>query len=223
MKKRIGGDRRARGRFEIVGTLSGTLETIQRLGLRNIGTGGALIESNVPLPVGSRLTGKLTVDGQTREVKAEVRHGSGHRIRGAGERYLVGVEWVDMATPIDDLVPDTGKLGKTGQRSVPERRRAGRMPTRDGSEISRPSWTTVELVDISTIGVLFVAPHEMAPGERGQLRIRLGDKGFVSEIEIQRVDRHTSAVKGYRIGAVFTALEDGHRLTLEEFIGTARH
>ena len=128
-----------------------------------------------------------------------------------------------MATPIDDLVPDATKHRRETQGSVPERRRADRIPTRDGSEISRPAWTTIELLDISTIGVLFVAPQEMAPGERGQLRIRLGDRGFVSEIEIQRVDRHPSVFKGYRIGAIFTALDDVHRVTLEEFVGTARH
>jgi hypothetical protein len=223
VKRRIGGDRRARGRFEIVGTLSGTLETTQRLELRNVGPGGALIESKVPLPIGSRLTGRLTLEGQTREVKAEVRHTIGQRVRGGSECYLVGIEWVDTPTPIDDLVPDAAKHGKESQRSTPERRRAGRMPTRGGSEISRPAWTTIELVDISTAGVLFVAPQEMAPGEKGQLRIRLGEKGFVSEIEIRRVDRHSLAFKGYRIGAIFTALDEVQRETLEEFIRTARH
>jgi hypothetical protein len=221
VKRRIGGDRRARGRFEIVGTLSGTLETTQRLGLRNVGPGGALIESKVPLPIGSRLTGKLSLEGQTREVRAEVRHAAGPTGRG-GERYLVGVEWVDM-TPIDDLLREPARPGRESQAPVPERRRAGRMTTREGAEIYRPAWTTIELVDISTIGVMFVAPQEMARGEKGQLRLRLGDKDFVSEIEVSRVDRHPSASRGFRIGATFTVLDDIHRATLEEFIGTARH
>lgn len=223
MKRRIGGDRRARGRFEIVGTLSGTLETIQRLGLRNIGPGGALVESKVPLSIGSRLTGRLSLDGQTREVRAEVRHAGGYAVRGGGERYVAGIEWVDMATPIDDLLREAARLGREAVRSAPERRCAGRMTTRDGSEINRPAWTTIELADISSIGVLFVAPQEMSPGDKGQLRIRLGGKDFVSEIEVRRVDKHASASRGYRVGAIFTVLEDVHRATLEEFISTARH
>ena len=221
MKRRIGGDRRARGRFEIVGTLSGTLETTQRLGLRNVGSGGALIESKVPLPIGTRLTGRLSIEGQTREVRAEVRHASGPTGRG-GERYLVGIEWVDM-TPIDDLLRDPARPPRENQAPVPERRRAGRTTTREGAEIYRPAWTTIELVDISTIGVLFVTPHEMSPGEKGQLRVRLGDRDFVSEVEVSRVDRHPLPSKGFRVGAVFTVLDDVHRKTLEEFIGTARH
>ena len=41
MKRRLG-DRRVRPRFEIVGELWGTLETVLRLPLRNVGIGGAL-------------------------------------------------------------------------------------------------------------------------------------------------------------------------------------
>jgi hypothetical protein len=63
----------------------------------------------------------------------------------------------------------------------------------------------------------------MSAGEKGQLRIRLGDRDFVSEVEVARVDRHPVPSKGFRVGAVFTVLDDIHRKTLEEFIGTARH
>ena len=45
------GDRRIRPRFDIVGDLLGTLETVLRLPLRNVGRRGALIHSHVPLPI----------------------------------------------------------------------------------------------------------------------------------------------------------------------------
>lgn len=224
MTRRIGGDRRVRGRFEIVGTLSGTLELVERLTLRNVGQGGALVESKVPLPVGSRITGRLSLDGQTREVKAEVRHLTAYRPRGGGgeERHLVGVEWVDIPAPIDVLRRNASGSGKEQQSPVPDRRRAGRIAIRDGSEIQRPTWTTVELIDISTAGVLFVAPQEIAVGERGQLRMRFGEKGFVAEIEVRRSDRRGLTAHGCRIGAIFTALDDVQLATLDAFIGTAR-
>ena len=228
MKRRIGGDRRVRGRFEIVGTLSGTLETIHRLGVRNVGPGGALVESMVPLPVGTRVTGRLSLDGQTREVKAEVRHMEQHRVRGGDGRYLIGIEWVDVPMAIDDVLRDdvlrhVGRTGKEHAGSVPERRRAGRVPIREGSEIQRPTWTTVALIDISSAGVLFVASQEIPLGETGQLRMRLGDNGFVGEIEVRRVDRRALPSGGYRIGAVFTVLDHVQQAILEAFISTARH
>ena len=49
MRRKIG-DRRIRPRFDIVGDLWGTLETVLQLPLRNVGRGGALIHSHVPLP-----------------------------------------------------------------------------------------------------------------------------------------------------------------------------
>ena len=49
MRRKMG-DRRIRPRFDIVGDLWGTLETVLRLPLRNVSRGGALIHSHVPLP-----------------------------------------------------------------------------------------------------------------------------------------------------------------------------
>ena len=50
MRRKIG-DRRIRPRFDIVGDLWGSLETVLRLPLRNVSRGGALIHSHVPLAV----------------------------------------------------------------------------------------------------------------------------------------------------------------------------
>jgi hypothetical protein len=200
--------------------LSGTLETIQRLPVRNLGPGGALIESTASLSVGSRLTGRLLLNGQSREVKAEVRHATTKPLRSESARYLVGIEWVDVAAPLEGMIfGDPVKSRRQTSRPGPERRQGARMKAKAGAEISRPSWTTVELVDISTSGVLFVVPQGIGPGDRGQLRIRLGDKGFAGEIEVLRV--HSDRA-GLRAAAVFTTLDEASRTTLEEFIGSAR-
>ena len=49
MERRLG-DRRGRPRFEIVGELWGTLDTALSMPLLNVGRGGALVRSTVPLP-----------------------------------------------------------------------------------------------------------------------------------------------------------------------------
>ena len=93
VKERIRGDRRTKNRFEMVGTLPATLETWHRHKVRNLSPGGALVESTIPLPPGSRLTGRLSFQGSHRDVKAEVRYTQeeGSRV-GSGEVFdRVGV------------------------------------------------------------------------------------------------------------------------------------
>ena len=224
MRKRIGTDRRTRSRFEIVGTLSGTLETLQRLGVRNVGTGGALITARAAPPLGSRLTGRLAMNGQFVEIKAEVRHSGVRRGRRDEDSHVIGIEWVDTDAAIAELLHgEQAKPRRDSLRVGPERRRTPRVMPKDRAEINRPTWTTVELVDISASGVLFFGADSMAIGQKGQLRMRLGDNAFAGQIEVRRVNIQTTPSKGYRIGAVFSALDEASRETLEQFIGTGRH
>ena len=102
-----------------------------------------------------------------------------------------------------------------------ERRQWPRVPLDDGTEMNRPEWSTVTVLDISVSGVLFLAPERMAPGTKAQLRLRLGDNSFVGDIEIRRSDRHQTPSGGYRVGATFTSLAEGSRASLEDFIGMA--
>ncbi len=97
MRRKLG-DRRTRPRFDIVGDLWGTLETVLRLPLKNVGRGGALIHSHVPLPLESvhRLT--FLSEGQDVSTQVRVRHVDTN-VSADGERtYLVGVEFIS-ATP----------------------------------------------------------------------------------------------------------------------------
>ena len=95
MKRRLG-DRRTKPRFEIVGELWGTLETVLRLPLRNIGIGGALVESHIPLETESvhRLNWKC--EGHETAVQIRVRYV--RQIDSAdGERgYLIGIEFLSL-------------------------------------------------------------------------------------------------------------------------------
>jgi len=91
MKRRLG-DRRAKGRFEIVGDLWGTVETTAMLVVRNLGTHGALLESSVPLTAESVHWVKAIIDGEAHPLQFRVRHASD----GAPDErsYLIGVEFV---------------------------------------------------------------------------------------------------------------------------------
>ena len=95
VKRRLG-DRRYRPRFEIVGELSGTLETVLQLPLRNVSTGGALFESHVALAADSihRLTWKCE-DRET-AVQIRVRHVSVNASADGEQTYLVGIEFLSL-------------------------------------------------------------------------------------------------------------------------------
>lgn len=95
MRRKLG-DRRIRPRYDIVGDLWGTLETVLRLPLRNVSPGGALIESHVALPAESvhRLT--FRCDGQDAAAQVRVRHVKTTVSLNGETMYLIGVEFLSL-------------------------------------------------------------------------------------------------------------------------------
>jgi hypothetical protein len=220
VKKYIG-DRRGRARFEIVGTLTGTLETWRRLDIRNLGDGGALLDTTIPFAPGSRISGRLSLRGRGCEVRGEVRHITTLVAR-ADARYLVGVQWEAPARVADLLTAEPMKPMQSAPRQGAERRAAVRFIAGTDAELGQPNWSTVELIDISTTGVLFSSPTALDVGERGELRVRLGEGSFAAQIEMRRSDLRKTPHTSYRVGAAFVSLDEGSRLHLEDFIGYAR-
>ena len=98
------GDRRIRPRFDIVGDLWGTLETVLRLPLKNVSRGGALIHSHVPLPSQSVHRLAFESGGQDLSVPVRVSHVDA-QISADGERtYLIGVEFLSAQPALLELV-----------------------------------------------------------------------------------------------------------------------
>jgi hypothetical protein len=87
-------ERRASRRFEIVGELWTALEWRESWALRNIGRGGALVESRHPLPLESLHAVSLSPSPGT-PIRARVRHLT--RVAGddAARPYLIGFEFLD--------------------------------------------------------------------------------------------------------------------------------
>jgi hypothetical protein len=95
VKRRLG-DRRVQPRFEIVGELWGTVEAVLALPLRNIGIGGALVESNIPLAVESIHRLRWKSEDRETVVEVRVRHVR-HADASDGERgYLIGIEFLSL-------------------------------------------------------------------------------------------------------------------------------
>jgi hypothetical protein len=98
------GDRRIRPRFDIVGDLWGTLETVLRLPLKNVSRGGALIHSHVPLPSQSVHRLAFQSKGQDLSVPVRVSHVD-TQVSADGERtYLIGVEFLSAQAAVLELI-----------------------------------------------------------------------------------------------------------------------
>ena len=98
------GDRRVRPRFDIVGDLWGTLETVLRLPVRNVSRGGALIHSHVPLPSQSVHRLAFTAHGQDLSVPVRVSHVDPQVSADGEHTYLIGVEFVAPQPALLDLI-----------------------------------------------------------------------------------------------------------------------
>lgn len=102
-----GSDRRAHARYEIVGHVWGTLEAVVGTDVRNIGVGGALVESPVQLAIDSAHQISLTRGELQVTVHARVRH---TRPTEDGQAYLVGFEFAALPagarTLVAQAVPD---------------------------------------------------------------------------------------------------------------------
>ena len=70
--------------------------------------------------------------------------------------------------------------------------------------------------------VLAVVAIAVGVGEKGELRVRLGEQSFTAGIEVRRSDPPMPSHGDYRLGAAFVSLDEGNRVHLDDFIGHSR-
>jgi hypothetical protein len=88
------GDRRIRPRFDIVGELWGTLETVLPLPLKNVGRGGALLESRVALTAESVHRVMFPAGGDDIAIPVRVRHIRAQTSDNGERTFLIGLEFM---------------------------------------------------------------------------------------------------------------------------------
>jgi c-di-GMP-binding flagellar brake protein YcgR len=102
-----------------------------------------------------------------------------------------------------------------------ERRRELRVPMKDDERVGVPVGLTVRLMDISAGGVLLFSPQELRLGQKARLRTTLGADPFSVDVEVRRIaDSGSSGAAhgGYRIGAVFTGVDEASRRSVRHFL-----
>jgi hypothetical protein len=107
------GDRRLLLRFEVVGSLHGTLELSEPARVLNLSTGGALIRTALLLRVGSVQTIHLNVAGRTTRVAGLVRRLTPIESEAGQAAYSVGLEFVSpspaAAASLEELLEAQGE------------------------------------------------------------------------------------------------------------------
>ena len=102
------GDRREHPRFDVAGQLWASLEKSERVFLRNIGAGGAMVEAQLSPSLRTARTAHIALGERGPELNVVVRHIEPSTNAAGGERCLVGLEFINVSasarTQIDELV-----------------------------------------------------------------------------------------------------------------------
>jgi hypothetical protein len=95
MKRRLA-DRRSRPRFEVVGELWGTLETVIAMPLRNVGRGGVLVQSTIALSPQSVHHVAVSCEGGQTPASVRVKHVRPMIGADGRDYFLIGLEFLAM-------------------------------------------------------------------------------------------------------------------------------
>ena len=117
-KERLG-DRRSDMRFEIIGQLWGALEVVDYLPIKNLARGGALVEAQASIGAESFRALRFGFNGTTQEVTVRVRHVTARKTTD-GDRYLVGLEFVDPSAAALDQIDRIIEARLAEMRPIPE-------------------------------------------------------------------------------------------------------
>jgi hypothetical protein len=111
------GDRREYVRFEVAGHLWVALGVGQQVVIRNVCSGGALLEARLPAALRSIRSAQIALRESGPEVNVSVRHVSPMTTAPDEERFLIGVEFVNLSP---EARADVDHLVQAGQPLPPQ-------------------------------------------------------------------------------------------------------
>ena len=100
-----------------------------------------------------------------------------------------------------------------------ERRRSVRFAVGHAEPAHLPTTQSVQVLDISVMGVLLHSSRRIDPGTRGCLKLNFWGTPFLADVEVRRAVPVTAEGSGlgYRVGATFAAITPEHRQLIERF------
>src|SRR3954469_17025068 len=107
----------------------------------------------------------------------------------------------------------------TGSQS--ERRLSPRVVVDAGIECRVDFGTRVRLLDYCLSGALLAAELAVPAGVAAQLRTALGASAFRTDVQVKRSPALPAGVPMNGVAAIFTAMDDRSRRSLEDFLRKA--
>ncbi len=106
-----------------------------------------------------------------------------------------------------------------------ERRRIPRVKLAPGCRLHLSVSFPAQVLEINPSGVLLGSKTELAVGDRGELRVELGNRSLDVAIEIRGVSQEARARGGlrYQLGAAFVGTTAEQRMLLLELLGVERN
>lgn len=102
-----------------------------------------------------------------------------------------------------------------------ERRQSPRLPLTGGVECRLDLRTRVRMLDISLGGALLAAELALPVGATAELRSGLGASAFRTDVQVRRSIGLPAGVTLNGLGAMFTAMDERSRRSLEDFLRKA--
>jgi hypothetical protein len=105
-------------RFEILGGLPGDVMVAQRIAIKEISHGGALIETGFPLHVDSLHDFRLTLGDRSVVLKGRVAHCQISDVDQELVVYRSGIHFVEVSEHVSDVITDFMAAIKDGRREL---------------------------------------------------------------------------------------------------------
>ena len=105
------------------------------------------------------------------------------------------------------------------ETAMEERRRSVRFEMGHVELAQLPTTQSVQVLDISVMGVLLHSSRPIDPGTRGCLKLNFWGTPFSADVEVRRAVPVTDngGRQGYRVGASFVTISPEHRQLIERF------
>ena len=111
-------DKRETERIQILGELHGEVMVFQSITIKEIGRGGAQVETGYPLQLDSLHDFRLTLGDRSVVVKGRIVHSSISDVEQELVTYRSGIEFVEPSGRVVSVIADFVDAIKTGRRAL---------------------------------------------------------------------------------------------------------
>lgn len=102
----------------------------------------------------------------------------------------------------------------------PDRRRSPRVEVTNAVLVGRPVSMAVQMLDLSTEGLLMACPQPLRPGSQLRVAAQISGRRLDARLDVRHIsstwDPH---IKGYRVGGRFVSLDPTVRGAIEDLLG----